>query len=323
MTRADALRIGTRGSQLALWQAKTVAALLERAGVRTDLVIIRTAGDRLQEAPLSEIGGKRLFVKEIEDALLRGDVDLAVHSAKDMPATLPEGLEIAATLPREDPRDALVLPQGAAPRELTGVLAALVHEPRIATSSVRRSAQLAALLPGARFTPIRGNVDTRLRKLEEGGCDALVLASAGMRRLGFGHRITAAIPVDYCVPAPGQGIVAVEIRADDSLTRSRLQNIDDGASGVALAAERALVAALGGGCQLPLGGVALHDNGHLDMHAVVITPDGARAIKRRGRGIASDPAGLGTRLADELAAAGAMDILDAVRTAPGRVEGSY
>lgn len=308
------LRIGTRGSALALWQARTVAAvLLEKAGVTTELVVIRTAGDRLQEAPLSDAGGKRLFVKEIEDALLRGDVDLAVHSAKDMPALLPDGLSVGATLPREDPRDALVLAADVPSGDLAAIGSRLGEEPTIGTSSVRRAAQLAALFPGARFAPIRGNVDTRLRKLDGGGYDALVLASAGMRRLGFGARITAPLPVEDCVPAPGQGIVAIEIRSDDLAAWESLRAIHDTSAGESLEAERALVAALGGGCQLPLGGVAVHVDGGLDMLAVVATLDGRQALKRQRRGPSSDPAALGRRLADELARAGATAILDAVR----------
>jgi hydroxymethylbilane synthase len=182
------LRIGTRGSQLALYQARTTAALLEsRTGSACEIVVIKTSGDRLQEVSLSEIGGKRLFVKEIEDALLAGTVDLAVHSSKDMPALLPDGLEIAAVLPREDPRDAIVLPTSAAAGDgsLAGVRARVGGTPRIGTSSVRRIAQLARLFPGAQFLPIRGNLDTRLRKLDGGEFDAIVLAAAGLRRLGF------------------------------------------------------------------------------------------------------------------------------------------
>jgi hydroxymethylbilane synthase len=316
------LRIGTRGGQLALWQARTVAALIEQQGRDVELVIIKTAGDRLQEAPLSEVGGKRLFVKEIEDALLKGDVDLAVHSAKDMPAVLPDGLELAAVLPREDPRDALVLAGGDA-LDLAAAVARMGNSPTIGTSSVRRIAQLATLLPRAQFAPIRGNVDTRLRKLDAGGFDALVLASAGMKRLGFGARISAPIPPADCVPAPGQGIVAMEIRGDDHDTRARLQPINDDMSAVVLAAERALVARLGGGCQLPLGAIALPVNGELDMHAIVSSVDGRRSVRRQARGPVSDPVRLGQRLAEELAAGGATALLDEVRNAQGPVEGSY
>ena len=320
MTRARTLRIGTRGSQLALWQANTVAGLLNAAGVRTELVTIRTGGDRLQEVPVAAAttppadgGSKRLFVKEIEDALLRGDVDLAVHSAKDMPAVLPDGLTVAATLPREDPRDAIVLPAGAPSGTLPEVLPHVDEAPVIGTSSVRRIAQLLAVFPGGAFQPIRGNVDTRLRKLDSGEFNVLVLASAGMRRLGVGARISAPVPVDVCVPAPGQGIVAIEIRSKDDEVRTVLAAVDDEAAGQALTAERTLVAVLGGGCQLPLGALAVHDDGSLDMHGIVVSPDGARTVKARVRGPASDPAALGIRLADELARGGARKILDEVR----------
>jgi hydroxymethylbilane synthase len=312
MTHAP-FRIGTRGSQLALWQANTVAFLLRRAGVETEIVTIKTTGDRLQEAPLSEAGGKRLFVKEIEDALLRRDVDLAVHSAKDMPADLPDGLAIAAALPREDPRDALVLRTDAPGVTFDGVVAHLGAAPSVATSSVRRIAQLAAVLPGATFSAIRGNVDTRLRKLDDGTCDALVLAAAGLRRLGLESRISAPIPVDRCIPAPGQGIVVVEIRRDDARARDALRGIHDRAAEEALAAERTLVAALGGGCQLPLGGLACRDGDDLDVQAVAASLDGTRAVRCRVRGPAADPEGVGRKAAEELLRGGAAAILDAVR----------
>lgn len=307
------LRIGTRGSALALWQTRTVAGLLQARGARVELVIIKTAGDRLQERPLTETGTKRLFVKEIEDALLGGDVDLAVHSAKDMPATLLDGLGVAAVLPREDPRDALVLPGGIEHPDLATALTHLDETPVIGTSSVRRIAQLTRVIPRASFAPIRGNVDTRLRKLDAGEFHALVLAAAGMRRLGFGSRISTAIPLEVCVPAPGQGIVAIEIRGDDGTTREILQGINDRAAGLSLEAERTVVAALGGGCQLPLGAIALHDNGALTLHAVVASPDGTQVIRSGASGPASDPAGLGRRVAEDLARAGAMQVLDNCR----------
>jgi hydroxymethylbilane synthase len=322
MTSGRALKIGTRGSQLALWQSRTVAQLIERGGTPVELVIIKTSGDRLQDAPLSEVGGKRLFVKEIEDALLQGAVDLAVHSAKDMPAVLPDGLEIAATLPREDPRDALVLSATGA-RQLPEILRALGERPMIGTSSVRRAAQLASLIPGAVFGAIRGNVDTRLRKLDAHDYDALVLAAAGLKRLGFATRISALIPPSDCVPAPGQGIVAIEIREGDDEVRRGLEGIHDEAAGVALTAERAVVAALGGGCQLPLGAIALLTGDRLDMHGVVASVDGARIVKRNVTGRAMDPAAAGRELAEDLARAGATAILDEVRRAQGPVEGSY
>jgi hydroxymethylbilane synthase len=309
------LRIGTRGSQLALWQARTVAARLEASGTNAELVIIKTAGDRLQDAPLSSTGGKRLFVKEIEDALLRGDVDLAVHSAKDMPAELPETLEIGATLPREDARDAIVLPAGAAAENGSrgAVLRFLNGARAIGTSSVRRVAQLARLIERSGFRPIRGNVDTRLRMLDSGEFDALVLAAAGLKRLGFGDRITATLPVSECVPAPGQGIVAVEIRAGDEPSRAALARTHDGAAGQSLLAERELIKTLGGGCQLPLGAIAVHYGAELEMHAIVCSADGSRAVRGHGRGSVSDAAGLGQRVADDMIRAGAVEILSELR----------
>jgi hydroxymethylbilane synthase len=310
-----ALRIGTRASPLALWQAQTVAVLLDSHGVQSELVNITTSGDRLQQAPLSEVGGKRLFVKEIEEALLRGDIDLAVHSAKDMSAVLPDGLEIAATLPREDPRDALILPAEVAASEFDNAVARLGEEPKIGTGSVRRTAQLARMFPGATFLPIRGNVDTRLRKLDAGGYDALVLAAAGVIRLGLAQRITARIPVDRCVPAPGQGIVAVETRVDDDRARQAVRAIHDSAAGVALDAERALVEALGGGCQLPLGALAVADGSDLHVRAVVAAPDGSRVIAASTKGAISEAASLGRRAAEVLIKDGALDILDAIRRA--------
>ena len=317
------LRIGTRGSQLALWQARTVATSLEARGIAAELVIIRTTGDRLQTAPLSEVGGKRLFVKEIEEALLRDEIDVAVHSAKDMPAELPEGLEVAATLPREDPRDVLVLPSGSPNGDVSSALSRLGERPRLGTSSVRRIAQLAGRIPGAVFTPIRGNVDSRLRKLDQGEYDALVLAAAGIRRLGFGERISAALSVDHCVPAPGQGIIAMEIRHGDDSTRRAVQSVHDRPASLALAAERAVVAALGGGCQLPLGALAVVRGDALDLHAVVCSADGARVLRARENGPVADPVTLGHRVAERLAADGAGSILDAVRRLDGPIEGSY
>jgi hydroxymethylbilane synthase len=309
------MRIGTRGSALALWQARTVAARIAKAGRQAEIVVIKTGGDRLQEAPLSDVGGKRLFVKEIEDALQAGEIDLAVHSAKDMSAVLPDGLAIAAVLPREDPRDALVLGTGTVAVDFSAALAHLGEMPAIATGSVRRIAQLAAVLPQATFAPIRGNVDTRLRKLDAGDYEALVLAAAGLRRLGLGGRITAAIPVDVCIPAPGQGIVAIEIRADDTRARDAVASVNDAAAAASLLAERALVTALGGGCQLPLGAIALHDREGLTVHAVVATLDGRRSIRRTASGAVGDPAAIGTGLAQELARAGAGEILNQMRIA--------
>jgi hydroxymethylbilane synthase len=303
-----ALRLGTRGSQLALWQARAVGALLEQRGHTVEIVVIRTSGDRLHDASLSEIGGKGLFVKEIEDALLAGDIDLAVHSAKDMPAVLPAATAIAAVLPRADPRDAFALPNAPTVRDIADAVARMGDSPTIGTSSVRRVSQLSMILPRARFEPVRGNVDTRLRKLDAGGFDALVLAAAGMTRLGFGGRITAAIPIADCIPAPGQGIVAVEVRAQE-LAQSAVAAINDEETAAALTAERAVVEALGGGCQLPLGAIAAREGGDLVLQAVVASADGHRSVKRSAHGAAAAARELGLRLADELMRGGAEAIL--------------
>ncbi len=315
------LRIGTRGSQLALWQANTVAAQLAAAGAPPcRIVVIRTTGDQLQERPLSEAGGKRLFVKEIEDALLRNDVDLAVHSSKDMPAVLPEGLSIAGVLPREDPHDAVVLPvrlkdttnRGSV--RLQADLALLGDTPLIGTGSVRRVAQLLNVFPNARFENVRGNVDTRLRKLEEGRYDALVLAAAGLRRLGFGERISFTLPADVCVPAPGQGIVAIETRVDDTRTRDFIARIDDADAAAALCAERTLVEALGGGCQTPIGGLAsLVDASTVELVGAVASLDGRRVVRATARANRTDAYDLGLRVGRELMAKGAGEILAEVR----------
>jgi hydroxymethylbilane synthase len=360
----DALRLGTRGSQLALWQANAVAArLLETSGRSCRIIVIKTSGDRLQEAPLSEVGGKRLFVKEIEDALLNDEIDLAVHSSKDMPAILPAGLTIGAVLPREDPLDAIVLPaktvrlkpdptydQNSQSRSdvesahspsavvssfgrtvdrnsmsFNDVVGVLGESPRFGTSSVRRIAQLTRLFPLARFTPIRGNLDTRLRKLDDvdrGEYDAIVLAAAGLRRLGMTSRISARVPSSVCVPAPGQGIVAIEIREKDQRVSSTVHLIDDRESRAALDAERAVVQALGGGCQTPIGALASSISpDELELVAVVVSLDGSRAIASTGHGKPADAAAIGASVGAQLLADGAADILAEADRSRGAVEG--
>ncbi|HKT79043.1 MAG TPA: hydroxymethylbilane synthase [Vicinamibacterales bacterium] len=331
------IRIGTRGSQLALWQANTVADRIAAAGgSHCRIVVVKTSGDRLQEAPLSEIGGKRLFVKEIEDALLRGDVDIAVHSSKDMPAVLPDGLTIVGVLPREDPRDAVVLPHvrsGAASGKplhgesfpsvpsLDALLSSLPAGPSIGTGSVRRIAQLKSLLKGGRFTAIRGNLDTRLRKLDEGGYDALVLAAAGLRRLGFASRISLALPIEVCVPAPGQGIVAIEARSGDAEMQQLIGRLNDDTAAAALQAERALVEALGGGCQTPIGAMAsvVDVERELELVGVVASLDGSRILRSAERG--RDPRELGALVAARLISQGASEILTGMAGTSG--SGSY
>lgn len=321
------VRIGTRGSQLALWQANTVAGRLAESGAPpTRIVVIRTTGDALQDRPLSEVGGKRLFVKEIEDALLRGEVDLAVHSSKDMPAVLPAGLAIAGVLPREDPHDAIVLPDGDdgsvrlqadAPASLDAVIARLGPSPSIGTGSIRRVSQLSRIFHGAHFAPIRGNLDTRLRKLDSGQHAALVLAAAGLRRLGFASRISLTLPATACVPAPGQGIVAIEVREDDTAVRDIVSAISDADAAVALDAERALVETLGGGCQTPIGALATilpgAADGGLELVAVVATRDGRRVIRASAHGFRNKAASLGARVGRDLIQQGADAILAEVR----------
>ena len=311
------LKLGTRGSQLALYQANTTAALLKsHAGIDCEIVVIKTSGDRLAEAPLSEIGGKRLFVKEIEDSLLAGEVDVAVHSSKDLPAILPPGLTLGAVLPREDPRDAVVLPGGREAAGVDSVRQLLGPAPKIGTSSVRRIAQLIPLFPGARFEPIRGNLDTRLRKLDSGDYDALILAAAGLRRLQHAHRISTALPADACVPAPGQGIIAIEVREDDERTRELVKTITDETTSVALDAERAVVTRLGGGCQMPIGAYATVEHDTMTLAAIVIALDGSREVRASGSGPIREPEALGIRVADSLLARGADTILADAQRVP-------
>ena len=318
------LKLGTRGSQLALFQAHAVAGLLRsRAGIDCSITVIKTSGDRLAEVPLSDIGGKRLFVKEIEDALLAGTIDLAVHSSKDMPAIPPPGLTLGAVLPREDARDAIVLPSDSefpAGSALQDIVQHLGRAPRIGTSSVRRVAQLTRLFPGARFDPIRGNLGTRLQKLDGGAFDAIVLAAAGLIRLGYGSRLSAALPASACVPAPGQGIIAVEIRGDDIVTGTAVAKIADPVAAAALTAERVVVTRLGGGCQMPIGAYAVVSEAELSLTTIVLSLDGMRTARADASGPATEATLVGTRAADDLLAQGAADILAEIGGAPPAVE---
>jgi hydroxymethylbilane synthase len=319
------LRLGTRGSALALWQARTVAERLQRLGYAVDIVTISTGGDRRQTETLAEISaevGKGVFTKELQDAMRREQIDLAVHSAKDMAAAAADGLSIAAVLEREDPRDALVATErhGQEATEqhratllrsdgFSGVAAFIGDTPRIGTGSPRRVAQLRRVFPTASFAPIRGNVDTRLRKLDAGETDAIVLACAGLKRLGLAARISAPIPVDVCVPAPGQGIIAVETRSDDARTRSAVGRLNDDVASVALAAEQAVVATLGGGCQLPLGAYAEISGQDLRLRAFAGAPDGTRSVVSEISGLVTDAVALGQRLGEQLASRGALELL--------------
>ncbi|MBI3262069.1 MAG: hydroxymethylbilane synthase [Acidobacteria bacterium] len=320
------LRLGTRGSQLALWQARTVAAAVaEAGGPPCDIVIVKTSGDRLQDAPLAQVGGKRLFVKEIEDALVGGAIDLAVHSSKDMPAVLPDGLSIGAALPREDPADVIVVSQADSSVRSFPSVAALMEaigpRPRVGTSSVRRVAQLKHLMPHASFAPIRGNLDTRLGKVDRGDYDLLVVAAAGLRRLGFAARASLTLSVTDCVPAPGQGTIAIEIREDDTRTRDIVGRVNHGETAASLVAERTLVATLGGGCQMPVGAVALPSGTDLDLHAVVISLDGQRLVRGHQRGPRGEAEVIGRQLGADLLSRGADALLEEARNTTARVEG--
>lgn len=305
------MRIGTRGSALALWQARAVAHQLEAAGgPACEIVVIRTSGDESAGRDGAPANLKRAFVKEIEEALLDGRIELAVHSSKDLPAIIPDGLRLGAALAREDPRDALVMPAQAPARGLDAVLSALGDAPRIGTGSVRRAAELRRVRPAGRFVPIRGNVDTRLRKLDDGACDVVVLAAAGLRRLGLEVRVSALVPVDMMVPAPGQGIVAVECADTASAELQRLLSaVTDADAMTALIAERAVVQALGGDCRMPLGVLATIDGETVSITASVAQLDGQRVVRGTVRGQRGNPAALGETLAAELRAKGAGDIL--------------
>ncbi len=291
------LVIGSRGSQLALWQARWVQSRLAELGQETRIEIIHTTGDRIQDVALSMVGTKGLFTKEIEEALLLGTIDAAVHSLKDMPTDLPEGLALAAFPAREDVRDALVGCQ----------LAELPLHARVGTSSLRRSAQLRALRPDLDLRNIRGNVDTRLRKLDEGQYDAIVLAAAGLHRLGWADRITEYLEPDVMCPAVGQGALAIETRVGPTVC----SQLDHPTTRACITAERALLATLGGGCQVPIGAHARLD-GALRLAAVIVSPDGARVIRRSASGAPEQASEIGHELGLELLAAGGKEILEAV-----------
>ncbi len=309
------LQIGTRGSPLARWQAEAVAsAIAAVGGPAAELVLIRTSGDRLARRPISGAGGKRLFVKEIEEALVDERVDLAVHSAKDLPRERLPGLRVQAVLPREDARDAVVARRSFAQAAVDpDSLFAPDRAPRVGTGSVRRTSQLRYAYPHLDIAPIRGNVGTRLDKLETDGFDLLVLATAGLVRLDLAARIAVRLPFDLCLPAPGQGIVCAEYRSGDAEMQALLALIADRDASAALEAERALVTALGADCQVPLGGVTTVTGDHLLLRGIVASPDGARLVRHESRGSAAAPAALGAEVAAGLLTAGAGPLLEAAR----------
>jgi hydroxymethylbilane synthase len=298
------LTIGSRGSQLALWQANWVKQKLEALGETCRIEIIKTTGDKITDVPLAKVGTKGLFTKEIEEALLDGRIDLAVHSLKDLPTELPDGLAISAIPAREDPRDALV----GAP------LADLATGAKVGTSSLRRVAQLRSVRPDLALESVRGNVDTRLRKLTEGQYDALVMAAAGLRRLGWETRIAECLPIDVMCPAVGQGALAVETREEGDAARCCAQ-LDDAAARLSVEAERAVLATLGGGCQVPIGAYGCIAGDRLDLVAIVASPDGTRLIRRNAGGPAAERLRIGEELGRELLDAGAREILREVYSA--------
>jgi len=296
------LTIGSRGSQLALWQARWIKSRLEETGEICRIEVIKTTGDKITDVPLAQVGTKGLFTKEIEEALLAGAVDLAVHSMKDLPTDLPGGLALAAIPERQDPRDALVGQK----------LNALPAGCKVGTSSLRRAAQLRALRPDLEVEPLRGNLDTRLRKVEQGRYTAIVLAAAGLKRMGWDDRIAEILSTDYMCPAVGQGALAIETRADGGAAEMLCRALDHPQTRVAVTAERALLAALGGGCQVPIGAYATVEGDELHLTAVVCTPDGERLIRRNASGNAGAAAELGSELGNILLEAGADEILEAV-----------
>ena len=296
------LRIGSRGSKLALWQSRWVASRLEEMGERCRVEIIRTTGDRITGVALSKVGAKGLFTKEIEEALLDGKVDVAVHSLKDMPTELPPGLTLAAVTERDDARDAVV---GRKLSELPGGA-------RVGTGSLRRAAQLRLLRADLVVAPVRGNLDTRLRKLDDGRYDAIVVAAAGLRRLGLEHRIAETLPVEVMCPAVGQGALAIEARDEEGPVREACRGLDHAGTRAAVTAERAVLAALGGGCQVPVGAYARLVDGRIELSAVVISLDGRKAVRREASSPAGEAEQLGRRLGEALLEAGAQEILEAV-----------
>ena len=301
--KATKLRIGSRGSQLALWQANHISSLLRARGHEVEIEIIHTTGDKITDVALAKVGTKGMFTKEIEEALAAGRVDLAVHSLKDLPTELPHGFEIAAITERQDPRDAFCsrhyskvdhLPNGA----------------RVGTSSLRRQAQLKAIRPDLDIHPLRGNVDTRLRKLEQGEYDAIILASAGLKRLGKTELIKEIIPAEVMCPAAGQGALGIEIREGDVKTRELLAFLNDPDARAATTCERALLNSLGGGCQVPIGAFAEVRDGKLHLESIVADPDGTRLLRDSRDG--SDPEKLGNEAGASLLKRGGDAILEAV-----------
>ena len=309
---SDTIRIATRKSPLAMWQAEHVAAALRRAhpGLAVEILGMTTRGDKILDAPLAKVGGKGLFVKELEQGLMAGTADIAVHSTKDVPVELPAGLHLPVILEREDPRDAFVsnrferfsdLPQGA----------------RVGTSSLRRQCQLTARRPDLDIQPLRGNVNSRLAKLDGGEFDAILLAAAGLIRLGFAERIRSRLTIEESLPAIGQGAVSIECREDDPRTLALLAPLHHPDTADCIRAERAMNRRLQGGCQVPIAGHARLEGDELRLRGLVGTPDGSRVLMAEHRAPRDQAEALGTRVAEDLLAQGAGDILRALAVAEG------
>ena len=305
------IRIGTRGSLLAKWQAEYVRKrIFQATGVETEIVVVKTTGDSMQQAPFSQIGGKGVFIKELEEALLEEHIDLAVHSVKDIPTDVPSRLCFPAVCRRDDARDALIAGKGE-------TLSRLRQGARVGTSSLRRQSQLRHVRPDLDLREMRGNVDTRLRKVESGEYEAIVLAKAGLDRLGLSVRITEVLSPDVCEPAVGQGAIAVEARLKEADLSDAIAPLDDNETRQSIVAERALLGALQGGCQVPLGAWARFERNELAMDGVVCSPDGSNYVRQRAAGPADQPRELGQRLAQLLVDAGAGTILEEVYRARG------
>jgi len=296
------LRIGTRGSALALWQARSIAAALGEGGVETELIIIRTSGDKNQQSSFSQMGTKGVFIKELEDALLDLRVDLAVHSMKDLPTEMPAGLTLAAICKREDVRDALLSSAGA-------TLESLPKAARVGTSSLRRQSQLLHARNDLRMMELRGNVDTRIEKLKRGDYDAIVLAKAGLDRLGLSANISQVLPQEISLPAAGQGAIGIEVRAADAETLRVLATLNHEETRCAVAAERAALAGLEGGCQVSIGAWGRVENGKLVLEVAVLSPDGAQRISEKGSGAPGEAEAIGARVARKLRERGAAALL--------------
>jgi len=297
------LRIGTRGSLLAKWQAEFVRQRLFAAtGIEPEIVVIKTAGDKMLNAPVAQIGGKGIFIKELEEALLEETIDLAVHSVKDIPTDIPSRLMFPAVCKRDDVRDCLV----------GSTIANLRQGARVGTSSLRRQAQLRHVRPDLDLRDLRGNVDTRLRKVESGEYEAVVVSKAGLDRLGFSKRISEVLSPEVCMPAVGQGAIAVECRLQDREAEDLLAPLDDAETRAAVIAERALLGALHGGCQVPMGAFARVEHGDLAMDACVCSVHGAQCVRQHASAPPEQAAQLGEHMAQLLIEAGAQSILEEV-----------